>query len=102
MNLEYLRSFRLGEYAIFDFVISFIGIYFISPFLTNFFLKLKIYIPRISWMYFTLPIGFLFHLVFRVNTQMTMDLLDLNGHYLIKIIMVTLFIFGLKNIKRIK
>jgi hypothetical protein len=102
MDIEFLRSFRIGEYAIFDFLVSFIGIYLISKFLTKFFLKFKIYIPTISWMYFTLPIGFLFHLIFKVNTQMNNNILDLNGHYILKLFFIVLVVLGIKGIKKTK
>ena len=101
-NLEYLRHFRIGEYAIFDIVVSFLGIYLLSGLLSKLFLKIGINIPKISWMYFTLPIGILTHILVGRITPMTRDFLDLNGHYLIKIIIILMIILGAMGIRLVK
>ena len=100
--LEYLRQFRLGGYAVFDFAASFIGIYLLAPYLSKLFLKLRIDIPKKSWLYFTLPIGFLSHLLAGSITPMTRDIIDVNGHYLVKILMIALLILGIKGVKIVK
>ncbi len=70
-TIEFLRQFRLGGYAIFDFAVSFIGIYLIAPLLSKFFRQIKIEIPRLSWMYLTIPIGILAHILSGSITPMT-------------------------------
>lgn len=47
--IEFLRQFRFGGYAIFDFVIAFLGIYLLSPLLSKIFLKFRIDIPKQNW-----------------------------------------------------
>ena len=101
-TIEFLRQFKLGEYAIFDLVASFLGIYLLSPFLSKIFKKIRLDIPKINWIYLTLPIGILAHLLIGKITPMTRDLLDLNSSYLLKILIVGLLFFGLKNIKIIR
>lgn len=100
--IEFLRQFRLGGYAIFDFVVSFLGIYLLSPLLSKLFLKLKINIPKRNWLFLTLPLSILFHLLVKNITPMTKNFLDLNGHYILKIIILTSLFFGLKGIKIVK
>ena len=98
MTIEYLRQFRVGGYAIFDLVVSFLGIYLLSPLLTKLFLKLKIRISKLSWMYLTLPMSIVVHLAVGNMTQMTRDFLDLSGHYWIKLIILGLTTLALREI----
>ena len=100
--LEYLRQFNIAGYAIFDFAIAFLGIYLISGRLSKLFLKIRIDIPKRNWLFLTLPIAILTHLIFRVETPMTRDLLDPHGHYIIKAILLILLILGLMGIKVVK
>lgn len=98
-TIEFLRQYRIGEYAIFDFAISFIGIYLLSPLLSKLFLKIRINVPKINWLYLTIPLSIISHLLVGTITPMTRDFFDINGHYILKIIIISLLILGLKNIK---
>lgn len=98
-TLEYFRQFRIGEYAAFDLAISFLGIYLLSPLLSKIFLKFRIEISKKSWLLLTLPIGILAHLLSGNMTLMTKNFLDLQGHYILKILILGLLILGLRGIK---
>lgn len=100
--IEFLRQFRIGGYAIFDFVASFVGIYLLSPILSKLFLKIKLQIPKKSWIFLTLPIGILTHLLVGNVTPLTKNFLDLQGHYILKLIILALLILGIKDIKVVK
>jgi hypothetical protein len=100
--IEFLRQFRLGEYAIFDLALAFLGIYLLSPLLSKIFLKIRIDIPKISWVFLTLPIGIITHLLFGKMTPMTRNFLDIHDHYILKIIIIGLLLLGLKDIKMVK
>ncbi|MFZ2189666.1 MAG: hypothetical protein WA057_06375 [Candidatus Magasanikiibacteriota bacterium] len=100
--IEFLRQFRLGGYAIFDFVVSFLGIWLLSPLLTKLFKKIKLDIPKINWLFLTLPISIIIHLLVGNVTPFTKNFLDLHGHYILKIIILVLLILGLRGIKIIK
>lgn len=102
MTIEYLRSFRITNYAIFDLAVSFLGIYLLSPLLTKIFLKLNINTSTLSWLLLTLPLSILIHILVGNYTKMTQDFLDPSGHYYIKIFILTLLILGLKSVKLIK
>ena len=82
-NIEYLRSFRVGEYAIFDFVVSFLGVYILSPLLVKLFLIFKISTSKKVWLYLTLPIGILAHLLSGQMTKMTEDFLNPSDYFIL-------------------
>jgi hypothetical protein len=101
-NIKYLRSFKILDYAIFDLAASFIGIYLLSPLLTKLFSLIHLNIPRASWIYFTIPLGIVFHIIFGNYTPMTKYFLDPTGHYLLKLFIITLIILGVRGITIIK
>lgn len=102
ITIEWLRSFRIEGYAIFDLAVSFLGVYLIAPLLTKLFRKVRLEIPRNSWIYLTLPLSVPIHLAFGQMTLMTQNVLDLNGHYAIKILLPVLTVLGGRGIKVIR
>ena len=101
-TIEFLRSFRVGGYAVFDFVASFLTAYLVAPFLSKLFLKIGVSIPERNWLFLIIPIGVIFHLAFGQMTPMTRGFLDPRGHYLIKIVIFGLLVAGLAGIKMVK
>jgi hypothetical protein len=101
-TIEFLRQYRFGEYAIFDFVISFVGIYLLSPLLSKLFLTLGIKIPKVNWLYLTIPISILAHLLVGEITPMTRNFIESNGHAFLKVVVIVLFVLGMRGIKIIK
>ncbi len=99
MTIEFLRQFRIGGYAIFDIAVSFLGIYLLAPLLSKIFLKFNIKITRKSWLLLTLPISILFHLLVGRITPMTKNFFVLDSHYGIKIVILILLCFGLKDVR---
>ncbi len=100
MNLiSYLRQFRIGGLAIFDLAISYIGIYFFAPFLSKIFKKLGLIIGPKEWLWLTLPIGVIVHLLFKQKTALN-DMLLNDGNYLVKIILILMLYMGLKGIRK--
>ena len=99
-TLEYLRHFHLFSYAIFDLGLSFIGMYLISGFLSKLFKKIHIIIPKINWVYLTLPIGILVHIIVGTYTPMVKDFLNINSHYILKIVILIFLFLGLKGIRK--
>ncbi|MBP6981539.1 hypothetical protein KBB25_02060 [Candidatus Gracilibacteria bacterium] len=98
-TIEFLRQFRVGEYAIFDFAASFIGIFLLSPLLSRGCKKIGIIIGRHNWLLLTLPLSILIHVCVGNFTPMTKDFLDLGGHYTLKIIILGLLVAGLWDVK---
>ncbi|MFH2232258.1 MAG: hypothetical protein ABII13_03770 [Patescibacteria group bacterium] len=101
-SIEYLRQFRIGSYAIFDFAVTFLGIYLLSPLLSKLFRKLRIDVPKRNWLYLALPISIVAHLLVGEITPMTKNFLDIHGHYILKILIVSLLVLGIKGIKIIR
>lgn len=99
MSIEYLRSFRVYGYAIFDIAISFIGVYLLGPLLSSLLQKVRIRVPVKNWLFLTLPLGLIFHLIFQQNTRMTVNLLDPHAHYLLKVFFLILLILGLRGVR---
>lgn len=102
ITIEFLRQTRVGGYALFDLAVSFFGMYLLSPLLSKIFLKFKVYIPKLNWLYLTLPIGIIAHILIGRITLMTANFLDLQGHYVLKVVIVILCILGLRGIKIVK
>lgn len=100
--IEVLRQFRIGEYAVFDFAVSFLAIFLLSPLLSKLFLKLRIEIPKKNWLFMVLPLSIASHLLIGTITPMTKNFLDLQGHYILKIVILASLILGLRGIKIVK
>ncbi len=98
--LAFLRQFRIANFAVFDFAISFVAVYFLSPLLTKPFAKWGAYVPRKSWLYFTVPLAILVHVLTRTQTPLTRQFLDPSAHYLVKIIVLALFLLGLRGVRK--
>ena len=103
LSISFLRQFRIGDYAIFDLGVAFLGMALLAPLLSWLFRKLfKLEIPKKNWVILTLPIGIATHLITGPITPMTRNFIDPNGHYFLKIIILGLLYLGLRNIKKIK
>jgi len=97
--IENLRLYRIGEYAIFDLVTAFLGMYLLSPLLSWLFRQVKIDIPKQNWLFLTLPISILVHLLVNNKTLMAKNFLDLQGNFILKILILGLLVLGLRGIK---
>lgn len=100
ITLEYLRHFRIFDFAIFDLFLSFLGMYLLSGPLSKLSLKIKIIIPQKTWVYWTLPIGILIHLAFGQITPMAKYFIDFHGHYILKIVILIFIILGARGIRK--
>lgn len=99
MSLEFLRQFRIGGYAIFDLAVSFLALYLLAPLLSKLFLKIKLNIPKLNWLFLTLPISIVIHLLVGNITPMTKNFFDLNAHYVLKILILGSLYLGIRGVK---
>jgi hypothetical protein len=102
ITIDFLRQFRILGFAIFDLSVAFLGILILSPILSWLFRKLGVEIPKKSWIFWTLPIGIITHLLIGRKTPMTMQFIDPSGHYVLKVFIVALLILGIIGVKRRK
>jgi len=102
ITIEVLRTHRVFGYALIDLTLAFVGIYLLSPLLTKLFRKVGLIIPKQSWMYATLPLGILVHILVSNDTLMTRNFLDTQGHYLLKASIIILTYLGIRGIKKNK
>ena len=96
--IEFLRQFRAGPFAIFDFAISYISFYLLAPYIIKFFEKFDIKITKANILWMVLPLSIIFHLLTKQNTPLTMMFLNLNDYYLLKILIGAMVFLGLKGI----
>lgn len=103
MDIASLRQYRIGPFAIFDTVASYLAILLIAPLLTKIFSKLHITIPLVTWILFMLPISVVFHLIFRQNTPLMKILLNPNTiqFYVGTIVLSLMTYLGVRKIKKL-
>lgn len=102
ITIEFLRHYRIFGLAIFDLSVSFLGMGLLSPILSRLFLFFGVKIPIKNWLFLTLPIGIIIHLLIGQKTLMTKNFLNPNGNYILKILIVGVFVLGMRGIKMIK
>lgn len=102
MFIEYLRQFRVFNYAIFDLTLALVVMILLAPVLSYLFKKIRLDIPKKNWVWLTLPISILTHIIIGNITPMTKNFLDLHGQYILKVVIVAFLIPGLYHIKIIK
>lgn len=101
IDIEYLRQFRIGSFAIFDFTIAFLAMIALSPGLSWLCKKAGVHVPKRNWVILTLPISVLAHVLFGRITPLTKSFLDPSGHYLVKIIVIGCCIAGVLGVQRL-
>jgi len=99
--IDYLRTFRIGSFAVFDFTIAFLGMALLSPLLSWLFLKAGILVPKKNWVILTLPISVVAHILIGSTTPLTQQFLDPSGHYFVKLVIVGCCVWGATGIKKI-
>lgn len=102
MSIEFLRSFKIAGYAVFDFAASFLGMFLLSPILSGLARRAGWQVPRVNWVFLAMPLGIAAHLASGRITPMTADFLDPRGHYLVKAAILVFLVLSFRNIKRIK
>jgi len=99
--LTFLRQFKIGPFAIFDFITAYFLVFLLSPLLTKLLSLFHINLSRSAWLWLTLPISVIFHLIFNQKTPLMKMLSDPKQFqfYLIIIILLFMIFMGLKNIR---
>ena len=95
LSIEYLRSFRIGGYAVFDFTVSYIGVYLLAPYLSKMFKQFGVKINKAQWLYLTLPLAVFVHLLFGQKTPLTVQLMEPRGYYVLKLVILGMIYKGI-------
>lgn len=100
VSLEYIRQFRIGPFTIFDTVSAYLGILILAPLLEWLTSKINLKIPVISWMWFTMPLSVIFHIIFRQSTPVIKILSSPSQFqfYVVIIILFTMTYMGFRKI----
>lgn len=102
-SIEYLRQFRIGPFAIFDIISSYLGILILSPILSWVASRMNLKISTITWLWFTLPLAVIFHIIFRQSTPMMKMLTNLGNYqfYIAILILIAMTYMGFRKIHKI-
>ncbi len=95
--ISVLRQFRIGPFAVFDFLLAYLGIFLLAPTLTKYFAKIHFYFTRGDWLWLTLPIGLLVHFLFGLHTPLVKMVTDHSGFYTIKFLVLLMLFMGLRK-----
>ncbi len=96
-TIDFLRQFRFEGFAIFDFVVSYLGFYLLSPLIIKLFSYFNISISKSNIMWLVLPMSILFHIIFKADTPLTKMFLDPSGYYIAKITIILMLFMGLRD-----
>ena len=96
-----LRSYRIGPFTIFDTVLAYVGVVILSPLLTKLFLVIHLKISLTSWLWLTMPLSVIFHLVFSQNTPLIKMLFNSDKFYIAWAVLLFMTFMGLRGVKRI-
>ena len=100
MDIETLRQFKLGPFAIFDFAISYLIVLLVAPLLVKISKKLKFPISKTQWLWLVLPFSVLSHIVVGNITPLTKMFINPNGDFIVKIIVTFMLYMGLRRTKK--
>jgi hypothetical protein len=100
IDLAYIRQFRIGPYSIFDFAVSYLGVYFLAPLFSKACSKIHLNISRSGWMWLTLPLSVVFHLIFRQQTAFMKGLISPQHYFIEAIVLLFMLYMGLKDVRK--
>lgn len=101
MIIDFLRQFRIGPFAIFDFSISYLGLWLLSPLIIKGLKRVRIEISLASIMLLVVPLSVLAHLLVGRYTPLTLMFLDSSGGILAKVVLFIMLGMGLRGIRRL-
>lgn len=102
ISLEHLRQFKIGPFAIFDTLLAYLGVLILSPVLNWLMSKLRVKVPIASWLWFTLPLSVVFHLIFNQDTPLMKILSNPSDFqfYIAIFILISMTYMGFRKINK--
>lgn len=101
-TLEMLREYRIAGFTVFDTGLTVIAVLLLAPFLTRLFRRIHLEISLLGWFLFTLPLSVVVHIAARQDTTLTRQILDPDGYYLSKFVILALLVAALCTVRRIE
>ena len=99
MNIvEFLRQYRIGGFAIFDFVVAYGGLFLLSPIIIKLFQKINVHMTLVNIMWLVLPLSIIVHILVGTYTPMTKMFLNMHDYYFIKILIIFMIYMGLRKV----
>jgi hypothetical protein len=99
MNIiEFLRQYRMGGFAIFDFVVAYGGFFLLSPIIMKLFQKININMTLANIMWLVLPLSIVVHLIIGVHTPLTKMFINTHDYYFVKILIFFMVYMGLRKV----
>ncbi len=104
LSLEYLRQFRIGPFTIFDTVSAYLVMFLLAPILVWLSSKFNLKMPVVSWVWLTMPISVLFHVLFSQSTPVIKILSDPNQpqFYIVLLALLIMAYMGIRKISIIR
>lgn len=99
-SIEFLRQFRIGPFTIFDTVSAYLGILLLAPLLSWLTSKINLKIPVVSWIWFTMPLSVIFHVLFRQSTPVINILTNpsLPQFYAVLLVLLVMTYMGFRKV----
>lgn len=87
--IEQLRSYKMNGYALFDMVVTFLGMYLVA-------VQMKLDVQ--GMLALALPLGVVVHYILNVDTKMTREVMG-EGNHLLKLYLLALLSYGVYRLQ---
>ena len=98
ISIEFLRQFRIGPFAIFDFVVAYGGLLLLSPIIIKLLQKVHVQMTWINIMWLVLPLSIIAHVLSGYYTPLTKMFLNPSDYYFVKILIVFMVYMGFRKV----
>jgi hypothetical protein len=98
ITVEFLRHYRIGGMAIFDFVVSYGGFLLLSPIIIKLLQKINVHMTWMNIMWLVLPLAIIIHVAFGKYTPLTKMFLNPHDYYFLKILIVFMVYMGFRKV----
>lgn len=98
ISIEFLRQFRVGPFAIFDFVVAYGGLLLLSPIIIKLLQKVHVQMTWVNIMWLVLPLSIIAHVLSGHHTPLTKMFLNPSDYYFLKILIVFMVYMGFRKV----
>ena len=92
--ITYLRTFRIGPFAIFDFAASYLAVWIFAPLIIKLVSYIGIHPTRANLMWLVVPASVLVHILVGTYTPLTKMFLNPSGDYIVKLVILFMLYKG--------